>query len=211
MRTAPLLLLTLMACPRGPSDGNYVTGELGGEIFDPDTVVFDSYGRGPQDTADPEQQLMLVLADAPDACSLLEPLFHYWWLRCESTCAGLYAIQDQWPTGELRVLWMGITPEDEVEAAYSLAASDGPGMFTATYRPVDLSVLSDMDEATCFDTCSEDYGFLLTDQGRASIGDLEVTGWNSARLDGSLDLLFSQGDVQADFEAPSCAMGLHGP
>jgi hypothetical protein len=212
MRISPLLLLPLLACPRGPDDGNTVTGQLEGEVFDPDTVVFDSYGASPDDSAAPEQrQLMLVLADAPEACALLGPLFHYWWLRCESTCAGLYANQDLWPDEPLRVLWIGLTEDEGLEASYELATSSGPGLFTADYLPVDLSPLQELDEAGCYDACTADYGFLLTGQGRASLGELSINRYGASLLEGELDLLFSEGEVQARFAAPSCDMGLHGP
>ena len=212
MRALPLLAICLLGCPRDPSDGIVVTGQLGGEAFDPATVVFDQYGAAPDDSAEPElQQLMLVLADAPDACPLLGPLFHLGWLRCESACSGLLAEQALWPAGELRVLWIGLTADQDIEAAYTLARSDGPGSFTASYRRVDLSCLEGLDQDACFAACTEDYAFLVTDQGLASVGDLEIRGYSSQLLEGELDLLFSQGDVQARFEAPACEMGLHGP
>lgn len=212
MRIVPLSLLFLLGCPRGPSDGTTVTGQLEGEVFDPATVVFDVYGASPDDSAAPEQrQLMLVLADAPEACPLLGPLFHYAWLRCESACAGLYANQDLWPSEPMRVLWLSLTEDDALEASYSLASSDGPGLFTAEYRPVDLSRLAELDQAGCYAACTEDYGFLLTGQGRASLGELEISAYSVSSLEGELDVLFSEGEVEARFAAPACDMGLHGP
>lgn len=211
MRATPLLALFSLGCPRGPGDGNTVTGVLGGEPFDPATVVFDEYSAGPDDSATSEQQLMLVLADAPEACPLLGPLFHYAWLRCESACSGLLEHQDSWPGAELRVVWVSLVVDQDVEAAYVLASSDGPGLFTATYRSVDLDRLADMDQDGCFAACTEDYNFLLGDQGSASVGDFEVDRYSPDLLEGELDLLFSQGDVKARFEASVCAMGLHGP
>jgi hypothetical protein len=212
MRLTLLPPLLLLGCPGGPGDGTTVTGQLEGEIFDPATVVFDAYGASPDDSAAPEQQqLMLVLADAPEACPLLGPLFHYAWLRCESACAGLYANQDLWPAEPLRVLWISLTEDAALESSYTLASSAGPGLFTAEYRPVDLGRLAELDEAGCFAACTEDYGFLFTAQGRASLGDLEISHHSSSVLEGELDVLFSEGEVEARFSAPACDMGLHGP
>jgi len=212
MRAIPFLALTMMGCPSTGSDGTTVIGDLGGEAFNPDTVVFDVYGAGPEDSAAPDdQQFMLVFADAPDACPLLGPLFHYWWLRCESACEGLLANQDLWPDGELRMLWVGITVDQDLEDAYTLANDDGPGLFTTTYRPVDLSRLEGLDQTGCFDACTADYGFLLTEQSRANVGDLELRGYSDELLEGELDVLLSEGEVQARFDAPQCDMGLHGP
>ena len=207
---APTLLLFLLACTPRESDGITVTGDLGGQAFNPGTVVFDELGAGPYDTAGPEdQQIVVVLADADDVCPLLGPLYHYWWSRCESACNGLFEPQDLWPADELRVLWVGITVDEVLEDTYTLAASDSPGMFSANYRPVDLSLLADHDAASCFEACTENYGFLLTDQGRANTGDLELTGYDVDILEGSFDVLLSQGEVSASFDAPLCEMGLH--
>ncbi len=212
MRICPLILAALIGCPRPDGDGTRVTGELGGEAFLPGTVVFDEFGAGPGDTASPEQQeLMLVLADGPEICPLLGPLFHYSWLRCESACEGLYAGQALWPSGELRTVWVDAVVDGEVEAAYQLARDEGPGLFTATYRSFDISPLAELDQQGCFDTCSADYGFLMVEQVVASVGDLEIDAYSIDQLDGELDLLFSPGDVQASFEAPWCPMGLHNP
>ncbi len=212
MRATLLLALLLTACPHPDSDGTTVTGELGGESFDPTTVAFDVYGAGPEDSADPERdQYMVVFADSADLCPLLGPLFHYWWLRCESTCSGLYANQEAWPSGEVRMVWVGFTVDEDVEDVYTLASRDGPGSFTADYRPVDLSALAELDQQGCFDACTADYTFLLGDSGAASVGDLEISSVGSNRLEGDLDLLFSQGEIEARFTAEQCDMGLHGP
>ena len=207
----PLALLTfLLACTPRESDGITVSGELGGSIFDPDTVVFDELGAGPYDTAGPEdQQLVIALADAEGVCPLLGPLYHYWWLRCESACTGLFEQQELWPDDVLRVLWVGVTVEETLETTYTLGASDSPGVFTASYRPVDLSLLAEHDAKSCYDACTDDYGFLLTDQGRANTGDLELTGLDGDILSGSFDVLLSEGQVDASFDAPRCEMGLH--
>jgi hypothetical protein len=207
-----LLFALAWSCSGRGGDGTRVSGDLDGEIFDPATVVFDDYGPGPGDSGivDPAQ-LALVLADAPEVCPLLGPLFHYWWLRCESTCEGLYAQQALWPEEPLRVLWLVAVADGELEGDYQLSAAGGPGLFSASYRPVDLSRLEGMDQAACYEACVEDYGFLLVDQGAASLGDLSVEGHGAELLEGSFDLLFSQGSVEAVFEAPRCDMGLHGP
>jgi hypothetical protein len=212
MRTLSLLATLLIGCPGGAGDGNIVTGDLSGEGFDAATLVFDEYGAAPDDSAAPEQQqLMLVLADEPEVCPLLGPLFHYKWLRCESTCAGLLEHQDLWPSDTLRVLWVEITVDEQLEGLYELSNAGGPGLFSADYRPVDLSVLEGMDQEACYTACTEDFGFLLTEQGSASLGELELDGLDDDVLEGELDVLFSAGDVQAIFDAPRCEMGLHGP
>ncbi len=204
------LSLLLLGCGPREDDGVTVRGMLGGAVFDPDTVVFQELGAGPYDTAAPEhRQFVMALADAEDACPLMGPLYHYGYLRCESACTGFFEQQELWPSSELRVLWLVVTVDEQLEASYGLATSDDPGAFTANYRPVDFGLLQGHDATSCYEACTADYGFLLTDQARANTGELELTGYDDEVLSGSFDLLFSEGEVEALFDAPVCEMGAH--
>lgn len=208
----PLLCTFALGCPGGEPTGTYIAGELEGERFEPATVVFDLFGPAPEDSAAPEPPMLgLVLTDAPEACPLLGPLFHYAWLRCESACEGLLAQEALWPEGELRALWLIATAEEEIEADYALAGTTAPGRFTATYRAVELSRLAGMDQVGCYEACVADYAFLMVDQGAANLGELTVDGVTDDLLEGELDLLFPQGEVEGRFAAPVCGMGLHAP
>jgi hypothetical protein len=201
--------LLLAACSR-PSGENTVSGELGGLAFVPATVVFDELSAGPGDSGPPdEHRALLALADAAAVCPLLGPLQHLDWQRCESACAGLFEEQALWPSGVLRLVWIGLTEGEALLGDYPLAPSDRAGCFTARYRPVDLTRLTDED--ACFASCSEDHEFLLSDEGEASLGTIELTAWSAEELAGTLDVLLPQGELEGAFSAEPCEMGAHEP
>jgi hypothetical protein len=204
-----LVPLLALACNPGEVTDNAVVGTLAGREFTPATVVFDEVGPAPGDTAAPaEHQVEVALADSADACPLLGALYHLAWVRCESACNGLFAEQARWPGGELRVVWLGITAGESATGHYDMAMSDSPGAFSARYRPVDLSRLAGLDAKTCLTACAEDPNFLWTDPDQGQWGEMEVEAWEEDALEGTVDLLFSVGELQGTFEASRCAMGL---
>ncbi|MFH1466910.1 MAG: hypothetical protein ABIO70_21175 [Pseudomonadota bacterium] len=206
----PLLPLLAVACNREDVTANAISGMVGGQAFAPDLVVFDEVGPAPEDTVAPLELLAeIALASDPDACPLLGALHHLAWLRCESACNGLFAQQERWPAGALRVVWLGVTAGESATGHYDLAMNDSPGVFTARYRPVDLSRLAGLDAKTCLTACSEDRDFLWSGTDDGQWGALEVDTWEEDALGGSLDLLFSTGDLQGTFEAVRCEMGLY--
>ncbi len=196
-----ITLLFMVGCPGRGEDGP--GGSSGGDLdLQLRTVVFD---EGQADSGAGGGPLLLALADGDEACSLLAAVWSVGWVRCESGCQGLFDNQDAWPAGELRLLWLELFPDGQVEGHYDAGTTDAPGTFAGRYLQLDLGRLGDQDG--CFDSCLEDPSFLFTADSRSYSGDLEVESYAADLLQGSYDLIVTEGDSEGSFSAEPCALG----